>query len=184
MARPAFSGTNGGCLFAADPQKAFDRQPIFWAPEALPSVLSLRANSPSRDIGHYDLDLTMLPGGEFRRAPEWMARDRTTASARLPENKLAGKAMDRALVVVRSRAIHLVHDEIRRQAAWSDQDRNVRCPWTGYLDTTDGWQSLRRPENRVVDRTPFGGQLRKDNPILCRKTLVAPFNRAGMARAP
>ena len=27
---------NGGCLFGADPQKAFDRQPIFWAPEALP----------------------------------------------------------------------------------------------------------------------------------------------------
>ena len=74
MARPAFSGTNGGCLFAADPQKAFDRQPIFWAPEALPSVLSLRQIAPSRDIGHYDLDLTMLPGGEFRRASDgWHA---------------------------------------------------------------------------------------------------------------
>src|SRR5258708_17750948 len=70
MAPPTISGTNGGCLFAADPQKAFDRQPIFWAPEALPSVLSLRQIAPSRDIGHYDLDLTMLPGGEFRRAPD------------------------------------------------------------------------------------------------------------------
>ena len=38
------------------------------------SVLSLRQIAPSRDIGHYDLDLTMLPGGEFRRAPDgWHA---------------------------------------------------------------------------------------------------------------
>jgi Uncharacterized conserved protein (DUF2285) len=35
-------------------------------------VLSLRRTS--RDIGHYDLDLTMLEGGEFRRAPDgWHA---------------------------------------------------------------------------------------------------------------
>ena len=38
------------------------------------------------------------------------------------------------------------------------------------------------PRKSVVDRTLFGGQLRKDNPHLCRKSLVALFNRARMAR--
>ena len=38
------------------------------------SVLSLRQIAPSRDIGQYDLDLTMLPGGEFRHGPDgWHA---------------------------------------------------------------------------------------------------------------
>jgi hypothetical protein len=98
---------------------------------------------------------------------------------------LAGKGDGSRLVVVRSRAIHPVHDEIRRQAAWSDQDHNVRCPWTGLFGATTGRMAEPpAPRKSVVDRTPFGGQLRKDNPHLCRKSLVAPFNRAGMARAP
>ena len=34
----------------------------------------MRQIAQSRDIGHYDLDLTTLPGGEFRRAPDgWHA---------------------------------------------------------------------------------------------------------------
>ena len=35
--------SNGGSLFAADPQKAFDKQPIFWAPRPYrPSCRSVR----------------------------------------------------------------------------------------------------------------------------------------------
>src|ERR1700730_6051178 len=41
-ARQRLFDSNGGFLFAADPEKAFDKQPIFWAPEALSTVLSLR----------------------------------------------------------------------------------------------------------------------------------------------
>jgi hypothetical protein len=64
--RLTHSGTNGGCLFAADPDQAFDRQSIFWAPEALSTVLSLREGVAPGDSGQYDLDLTTLTGGEFR----------------------------------------------------------------------------------------------------------------------
>ena len=86
-------------------------------------------------------------------------------------NALAGKGDGSRLLVVRSRAIHLAHDEIRRQAAWSDQDHNARCPWTGLFGGTTG-RSTEPPAPRksVVDRTPFGDQLRKDNPHFCRKS--------------
>ena len=45
------SAINGGCLFAADPEKAFDRQAIFWAPEALSTVLSLQEADASGETG-------------------------------------------------------------------------------------------------------------------------------------
>ena len=51
------SDRNGGCLFAADPEQAFDRQSIFWAPEALSTVLSLRQFGAASDAGQYALDL-------------------------------------------------------------------------------------------------------------------------------
>ena len=70
MGRLTHSETNGGCLFAADPEHAFDRQSIFWAPEALSTVLSLREGAAPRDSGQYDLDLTTLAGGEFRHGPD------------------------------------------------------------------------------------------------------------------
>src|SRR4029077_13981720 len=45
-----------GFLFAADPDQAFDAQTIFWAPEVLPTVLSVgwKAAEYSRP---YDVDL-------------------------------------------------------------------------------------------------------------------------------
>jgi hypothetical protein len=74
MGRLTHSEPNGGCLFAADPQKAFDRQPIFWAPEALPTVLSLREVSSPVEVGPYYIDLTWVADGEFRRGPDgWHA---------------------------------------------------------------------------------------------------------------
>ena len=70
MAPQRPSDRNGGSLFVADPQKAFDKQPIFWAPEALSTVLSLRAVAPSGETKQYNLDLNRVPGCEFRQAPD------------------------------------------------------------------------------------------------------------------
>jgi len=67
------SEIDGGCLFAADPQKTFDKQAIFWSPQTLPTVLPVRGViAPA--VRRYDLDLARLPGGEFRRAADgWHA---------------------------------------------------------------------------------------------------------------
>lgn len=70
MERRIHSEINGGCLFAADPEQAFDRQSIFWAPEALPTVLSLRQSGAASDGGQYSLDWTRLAAGEFRQGPD------------------------------------------------------------------------------------------------------------------
>ncbi|MCP3392200.1 DUF2285 domain-containing protein [Bradyrhizobium sp. CCGB12] len=66
------SGSSGDCLFAADPQKTFDQQAIFWAPEVLATVLPVRA--AVRSPACYDLDLRKLAGSELRHAPDgWHA---------------------------------------------------------------------------------------------------------------
>jgi hypothetical protein len=74
MAHRLNSGKNGGSLFAADPEKAFDQQAIFWSPEALPTVLLLREDAASGNLTHFDLDWTMLAHGEYRHGPDgWHA---------------------------------------------------------------------------------------------------------------
>ena len=70
MGRLTHSDINGGCLFAANPEQAFDRQSIFWAPEALSTVLSLRQFGAASDAGQYALDWTRLAAGEFRHGPD------------------------------------------------------------------------------------------------------------------
>jgi len=67
MPRLINSEVNGGCLFAADPGQAFDRLAIFWAPEALSTVLSLRQTAHPSAIGQYSLDWTTLAAGEVRQ---------------------------------------------------------------------------------------------------------------------
>jgi len=64
------SEKNGGSLFAADPEQAFDRQSIFWAPEALSTVLSLRQFGAVSGAGQYTLDWTRLAAGELRHGPD------------------------------------------------------------------------------------------------------------------
>ena len=84
------SDRNGGCLFAADPQKAFDRQTIFWAPEALSTVLPVRRVVASSDVWavcHLDLDQN-----GWRRTSScagWMACHR--ASGRRDSSPLAAR---------------------------------------------------------------------------------------------
>ena len=70
MACLTHSERNGGCLFAADPEQAFDRQSIFWAPEALSTVLSLRQFGVASDAGRYAVDWTTLAAGGFRQGPD------------------------------------------------------------------------------------------------------------------
>ena len=61
------SGRNGACLFAADPQKACHEQIVFWAPEVLPTVLSVRASSSHTSAQPIALDLTRLSPDELRQ---------------------------------------------------------------------------------------------------------------------
>ncbi|MGX1350639.1 hypothetical protein AB7M49_004215 [Bradyrhizobium elkanii] len=64
------SAGSGGCRFAADPQKKFDQQTIFWAPEALSTVLAV---SPAASK-EYEFDITKLAGGALRHASDgWHA---------------------------------------------------------------------------------------------------------------
>ncbi|WP_426441327.1 DUF2285 domain-containing protein [Bradyrhizobium genosp. P] len=65
---------SGGSRFAADPQKTFDEQAIFWAPEALSTVLAVRADISSTASKRYDLDFAKLASSELRHAPDgWHA---------------------------------------------------------------------------------------------------------------
>src|SRR5215471_17736588 len=70
MGRRTHSDINGGSLFAADPEQAFDRQSIFWAPEALSTVLSLRESGAASDASSYALDWTSLAASQFRHGPD------------------------------------------------------------------------------------------------------------------
>lgn len=71
--RRAGSGGSGGSRFPADPQKTFDKQAVFWAPEVLSTVLPVRATNGMAPKS-YQLDVANLPGSELRRAPDgWHA---------------------------------------------------------------------------------------------------------------
>jgi hypothetical protein len=71
--RRASSGGSGGSRFPADPQKTFDKQAVFWAPEVLSTVLPVRAANGMAPKS-YQLDVANLPGSELRRAPDgWHA---------------------------------------------------------------------------------------------------------------
>ncbi|MFK4719433.1 hypothetical protein ABIE89_000533 [Bradyrhizobium niftali] len=71
--RRASSDASGDSRFPADPQKTFDKQAVFWAPEVLPTVLSVRA-ADCLAPKTYQLDFDNLPGSELRRAADgWHA---------------------------------------------------------------------------------------------------------------
>ncbi|WP_035642507.1 DUF2285 domain-containing protein [Bradyrhizobium sp. ORS 375] len=54
--------------------RRFDAQPVFWAPEALPSVLRLAPTAPGSTIPFYHLDLHGSTDTELRRASDgWHA---------------------------------------------------------------------------------------------------------------
>jgi hypothetical protein len=67
-------GSVGGWLFAANPDRSFLEQTIFWAPEVLPTVVPVR---PALLVGahsHVSLDLNDLNEGQLRQGPDgWHA---------------------------------------------------------------------------------------------------------------
>lgn len=68
------SGKDGGCVFATDPDRSFAEQIIFWAPEALPTVIPVRPVLPFRVDTRISLELSELAVGELRQASDgWHA---------------------------------------------------------------------------------------------------------------
>ena len=64
----------GGWFFAADPERSFLEQTIFWAPEAVPTVVPVRPASPVDPSTHVKLDLSELSESQFRQGPDgWHA---------------------------------------------------------------------------------------------------------------
>ena len=64
----------GGWFFAADPDRSFLEQTVFWAPEAVPTIVPVRPALLAGSHTHVRLDLTELNESQFRRGPDgWHA---------------------------------------------------------------------------------------------------------------
>src|SRR4030088_10027 len=72
-ALPRRSEGAGGSYFAADPQKSFETQTVFWAPEVLPTLLPV-SSSASPAAWSAVLNLTKLSPDQLRRGSDgWYA---------------------------------------------------------------------------------------------------------------
>ena len=68
------SDTAGGWFFAADPDRSFLEQTVFWAPEVLPTVVPVRPASLATAQSRVTLDLSDLHVGQLRQGPDgWHA---------------------------------------------------------------------------------------------------------------
>ena len=64
----------GGWFFAADPERSFLEQTIFWAPEAVPTVVPVRPALLAGSHTQVRLDLNELNESQFRQGPDgWHA---------------------------------------------------------------------------------------------------------------
>lgn len=64
----------GGWFFAADPERSFLEQTIFWAPEAAATIIPVRPAQLVASHSHVSLDLSSLSEGQFRQSPDgWHA---------------------------------------------------------------------------------------------------------------
>jgi T6SS, Transcription factor, DNA binding domain len=73
MLQPSFAN-DGVCVFAADPDRSYLDQTIFWAPEVLPTVIPVRPEPDEATDSHVGLDLSNLSEGQLRRGPDgWHA---------------------------------------------------------------------------------------------------------------
>ncbi|MCK1669933.1 DUF2285 domain-containing protein [Bradyrhizobium sp. 153] len=71
--RPPSSGGGGASAFAHDPQRSFDEQTIFWAPEVLATVVPVTVASGA-DRGSASQPLLDLAASQVRRAADgWHA---------------------------------------------------------------------------------------------------------------
>jgi len=68
------SGSIGGWFFAADPERSFLEQTIFWAPEAVPTIVPVRPALLAGSHTHVRLDLNELNESQFRQGADgWHA---------------------------------------------------------------------------------------------------------------
>ena len=68
------SGSIGGWFFAADPERSFLEQTVFWAPEAVPTIVPVRPALLAGSHTHVRLDLNELNESQFRQGPDgWHA---------------------------------------------------------------------------------------------------------------
>jgi len=68
------SDSIGGWFFAADPERSFLEQTIFWAPEAVPTIVPVRPALLAGSHTHVRLDLNELNDSQFRQGPDgWHA---------------------------------------------------------------------------------------------------------------
>ena len=68
------SGSIGGWFFAADPERSFLEQTVFWAPEAVPTVVPVRPALLAGSHTQVRLDLNELNESQFRQGPDgWHA---------------------------------------------------------------------------------------------------------------
>jgi hypothetical protein len=73
MSQPS-SVNDGVCVFAADPDRSYLEQTIFWAPEVLPTVIPVCPASHEAAAPHVSLDLSNLSEGQLRQGPDgWHA---------------------------------------------------------------------------------------------------------------
>jgi hypothetical protein len=64
----------GGWSFAADPERSFLEQTIFWAPEAAPTIVPVRPALLVSSDTRVRLDLSSVSESQFRQAPDgWHA---------------------------------------------------------------------------------------------------------------
>jgi len=64
----------GGWFFAADPERSFLEQTLFWAPEAVPTIVPVRPALLAGSHTHVRLDLNELNESQFRQGPDgWHA---------------------------------------------------------------------------------------------------------------
>jgi hypothetical protein len=68
LALDHYSESDGDFLFAADPRQSFNTQTIFWAPEALPTVLPVGEARLPAVSSQYDLNLSELSATHLRHA--------------------------------------------------------------------------------------------------------------------
>ena len=74
MPQPPISANVGGCVFAADPDRSFLEQTVFWAPEVLPTVIPVRPASSFSTHTSVSLNLGGLASGELRQGADgWYA---------------------------------------------------------------------------------------------------------------
>lgn len=74
MEQSLVSGSIGGWFFAADPDRSFLEQTIFWAPEALPTIVPVRPTLAVGSHTYVGLVLSELTESQLQHAPDgWHA---------------------------------------------------------------------------------------------------------------